>query len=300
MKATVLQAYGDVGQFLYTDVPDPVPGAGQLLIKLEASGLNPVDLFVRQGYLAQNVPLVMPAILGLDGGGTVAALGAGVSGFAVGDRVAVKLPIGDHGTHAEYTLARPENLAKIGPGISFPVAATLGLAGITAWRAVDALAPRAGDRVLVTGALGGVGRAALVYLKHKGAIPVAAVRAERVGEAQALGEAVDAMGGRPGSFDGAIHATGPEVGSHAVTLVRDGGTLVSVAQLPEDVNADHRITIARLWAQDSGDILQQVADAASSGALTIPIGATFKLSQLAEAHTRLAAGRTQGKLILVP
>ena len=93
MKAIRLQAYGDVDQFRFEDAPDPVLGAGDVLIRIAAAGLNPADLYVRQGFFASYVPLDLPAIIGFDAAGMVAATGAGVSGFAAGDRVIAKLPL---------------------------------------------------------------------------------------------------------------------------------------------------------------------------------------------------------------
>src|SRR3954451_23151509 len=86
MKAARLQAYGDVDQFKLEDVPDPVPGPGEVLIKVAASALNPVDLYVRQGFLSQYFPMALPAVIGIDAAGTIAALGPDVAGFTVGDR----------------------------------------------------------------------------------------------------------------------------------------------------------------------------------------------------------------------
>jgi NADPH:quinone reductase-like Zn-dependent oxidoreductase len=300
MKASLLQAYGDVSQFTYGDFADPVPGPGQVVVKIEASGINPVDLAVRQGYLKDMIPIAFPAILGLDGAGTISALGEGVTRFAVGDRVIVKLGIGNRGTHAEYALATPDNLAHIGPAVSFEAGATMALAGITAHRVVEALGVKPGDRVLVTGALGAVGRATLQYLKELGAVPVAGVRAERVAEASALAEAIDVAAGTPRSFDAVADTVGRDVGAHAASLLRDGGLLVSAAQLPDATKADSRIKASSIWAQDSAEILQQVADAASRGDLVIPVGETFRLSELGKAHARMAEGHTQGKIIIVP
>ena len=302
MKASRLHAYGDVDQFKYEDAPDPVAGAGEVLVKVEASGINPVDVYIRLGYLAQRVPLELPAILGLDGAGTIAAVGAGVTGYKVGDRVIVKQPIGAHGTHAELVAVPVERIARIKDNVSFAAGATLALAGLTGRQAVDVLGVKAGERVLVTGALGAVGRAAVQYLKELGAVPVAGVRTERLAEGKALtGEAVDMSdASKAKSFAKAVETAGGAVAVAAAGMLSDGGTLATVSSVPEGTNADNRITIAGVLAADRPTMLQQIADAAGRGELTIPVGHTLKLSQLGEAHKLQAAGRTGGKIILVP
>ena len=210
MKATRLNAYGDIDQFSYGDAPDPVAGAGEVLVKIEASGLNPVDLYVRQGYMAERAPLEFPAIIGLDGAGTIAAIGGGVSGYAVGDRVIVKRPIGSTGTHAELVATTVDRVAKLPANVSFEAGATLPLVGLTGRQAVDALNVKAGERVAVAAALGGVGRAAVQYLKELGAVPVAVVRAEDLEAGKWLTGEVLAIGdsSRDRSFAKAIAAAG--------------------------------------------------------------------------------------------
>jgi NADPH:quinone reductase-like Zn-dependent oxidoreductase len=121
MKATRLRAYGATDQFEYDELPKPIPGPRQLLIKVEASSLNPVENYVRQGYMAKMVPLAFPAILGLDLAGTVVELGSGSTDFKVGDRVIGKLPINGHGSNAEFILATSDQLARLSSDVSFSV-----------------------------------------------------------------------------------------------------------------------------------------------------------------------------------
>lgn len=302
MKATRLHAYGDIDQFKYEDVPAPALGAGEILVEIKASSLNPVELYIRQGYLAQMAPLEMPAILGLDLAGIVAAVGASATGFKVGDRVIGKLPIHGKGTNAEWVVAAPEHLARLADNVSFIDGAALPLAGLAGQQAVDALGVKAGDRVLVTGALGAVGRVAVQYLKELGAIPVAGVLASRLDEAKALG--VDALAidepAERGSFDAVVATVGGTVASAAIELVRDGGVLAALAGLPEGANADGRIKTIDVLAIEDAMILQRVADAAASGKLSIPVAKTLPLSEVGEGHKLLAAGQLKGKIVFVP
>jgi NADPH:quinone reductase-like Zn-dependent oxidoreductase len=188
MKANRLQAYGGYDQFKYEDVADLVPGAGQVLVKVAGSSLNPFEVFLRQGYLAAMMPLQLPATLGLDVSGTVHAVGPGVSNLKVGDRVVGMLPLNGAGSNAEFTVAAADGLARVPRSVNLASAAAVPLVGLTGWQAVNgSLKPRKGDRVLVSGALGAVGRTVTFAVKQLGAIPVAGVRAGRNAEAKKLG-----------------------------------------------------------------------------------------------------------------
>ncbi len=177
MKAALLKAYGGTDQFVVEEVPTPEPGAGEVLIKIEASGVNPFDLILRQGYMAQHIPLPFPAILGGDAAGIVAKFGEGVTGFAVGDRVVGDFTANGRGAHAEYGVLPASSVAKLPDNLDFEQGATLVKAGLTGRQTVDALRIKAGDCVLISGALGAVGRAAVQYIKQIGAQPVAGVPA---------------------------------------------------------------------------------------------------------------------------
>lgn len=297
MKAVLLQGYGDTSQFVVEDVPAPAPGAGEVLIEVEASAVNHIDLFVRQGFFAEMMPLEFPAILGGDAAGTVAAVGADVEGFAVGDRVIAHIGITGKGAHAEFVVAPVAGVAKLPDNVSFEQGATLPLVGLTGRQAVDTLGVKRGDRVLVGGALGAVGRVAVQYLKELGAVPVAGVQSADLEEGRAIaGEALD-IDKTPdeASFDYAVAASQPSV-ANTIANVRPGGKIGSAVGIPED--ADSSKTYETIMHHDDPMHLQGVANAAGNDELTIPIAATFGLEQLGEAHAALAAG-PRGKIVIV-
>lgn len=296
MKAVRLQSYGDVDQLQLEDVPVPTPGAGEVLVKLETSAVNHFDLFVRQGYMAQMIPLALPAILGGDGAGTIAAVGPGVSGFAVGDRVIANFPVNGAGAHAEYGVASVNGVAKLPANVNYETGVTLPLVGLTGRQVVDVLDVKAGDRVLVAGALSAVGRVAIHYLKQLGAKPVAGVLPDELAEGEKLaGEALD-ITVAPGKaeFDLAVAAVQPAA-ANAVKHVRDGGKIGSSVQAPEGANPN--VTFQTVYHQQDGKQLQQIADAAGRGELTIPVARTFGLAELGKAHQALAAG-PRGKIVV--
>jgi NADPH:quinone reductase-like Zn-dependent oxidoreductase len=299
MKAIRLQAYGDVDQFKLESVAEPIVGDGEVVIRVAAAGLNPVDAYLRQGWLQQIVSLSLPAIIGADAAGTVVAVGSNVPAFAVGDRVIAHLPFNGSGAYAEKAPVPVSGLAKLPPSVSFEAGATLPLAGLTGRQSVSALGVKAGDRVLVSGALGAVGRVAVQYLKELGAVPAAGVRAGRLAEArQVAGEAVD-IGQSPVSpkFDFAVSTAAPIAGA-LLRFVRDGGKVASPVQTPEDANPNGRVTVTQIFAHDNAEMLRDVVKAAGRGELTIPVAHTYRLEQIAEAHNALA-GNPRGKILIV-
>ncbi len=297
MKAVRLHAYGDVDQFKVEEVPTPTAGPGEVLIKVAVSGLNHVELFARQGYLQQYYPLQLPAILGNDAAGTISAVGSGVSAFKAGDRVVARVGVTGKGTHADYVVAPVAGIAKLPANVSFEAGATLPLVGLTGRQVVDALAVKKGDRVLVSGALGGVGRVAVQYLKELGAIPVAGVLRDRLDDARRIvGEAIDlSTPPAKATFDLAITTAAPAA-ANTVKHVRDGGRVVAPVPAPEGANP--AVAFQTIASTDDPVMLQKVVDAAARGELVIPITKTFPLEQLGEAHRALAAGAA-GKVVLV-
>lgn len=298
MKAARLKSYGDIDQFVIEDTSTPEPGVSEVLIRIEASAVNPFDLIVRQGYMAQVIPLQLPAVLGGDACGVVAKLGAGVSEFSVGDRVIADFATNGRGAHAAYGVAPVTAVAKLPDNLSFEQGAALPKAGLTGRQTVDALGVGPGARVLVSGGLGAVGRAAIQYLQEIGAKPVAGVRRDRLDEARRLaGEAIDiTVAPATATFDFAISAAGPVVLS-LIANVRDGGKIVSIVPIPEGSNPGDRVSIQPLYHRADAHMLAAVAEAASRGALVIPIAKVFRLEQIGEAHNAVAAG-SQGKVVL--
>ncbi|TAU25675.1 NADP-dependent oxidoreductase [Rhizobium ruizarguesonis] len=298
MKAALLKSYGDVDQFEIGDIPTPTPGPGEILIKIEASAVNPFDLILRQGFMAKFIPLPLPAVLGGDAAGTISALGDGVTGFAVGDRVVADFAANGKGAHAEYGVLPTTSAAKLPAGLSFEEGASLVKAGLTGRQAVEALDVKAGDRVLVSGGLGTVGRSAIQYLKQIGAKPVAGVRPERLSEGRELaGEALDiTLPAASPDFAYAISAAGPVAGN-LIGHVRDGGTVASIVPVPEGANAGDRLTIHELFHRTDTATLDAVLDAAVRGLLVIPISHSFTLEEIGAAQNAVAAG-APGKVVL--
>jgi NADPH:quinone reductase-like Zn-dependent oxidoreductase len=298
MKAMVLKSYGGVDQFAMAEVPTPKPAAGEVLIRIEASAVNPFDLMLRQGFMAKFIPLPLPAVLGGDAAGTIVELGAGVTGLTVGERVVADFPANGHGAHAEYGVVAASAVARLPASLSFEQGAALVKAGLTGRQTVAALGVKAGDRVLVSGGLGAVGRAAIQYLQELGARPVAGVRPGRLEEARKMGaEALD-ITVRPASptFSLAISASGPVAGN-LIASVRDGGQVASIVPVPENANPGQRVVIHQLVHRTDAVMLEAVLQATARGLLVIPIAKVLPLEQLGAAQEAVAAG-ARGKVVL--
>lgn len=298
MKAALLLSYGGVDRFSIEDIAKPVPGAGEILIRIEASAVNPFDLMVRRGDMARLIPLALPVVLGGDCAGVVASVGSGVTEFSRGDRVIADFALNGKGSYAEYGVVPVTAAALLPDNLSFEQGATLPKAGLTGRQAVDALGVGAGARVLVSGGLGAVGRAAIQYLKEIDAIPVAGVRPDRMEEARQLVDEVIDITKVPasGTFDHAISTAVPVV-LNLLHHVREGGQVASIVPVPEGANVSNRLRIYELYHRTDSVTLSAVAQAASRGLLNIPIAKVFPLDQVGAAHSAVAEG-IQGKVVL--
>ena len=218
MKAVVLHEYGPPSKLKYEDFPDPKPGPGEVLVAVRASSLNPIDWKMRSGAAKEHFPVTFPAILGRDVAGVVRELGEGVKDFAIGDRVFALA----WGTYAELCVVKAELLAKIPDGLEMTIAAAVPLVSVTGDQLIrNATAVQPGQTILLTGAVGSVGRCALFAAKEIGAKVIAGVRKSQIVEAKSLGaiEAIDlsddAAIARLGTVDGVADTVGGDVAAEA-------------------------------------------------------------------------------------
>src|SRR4051794_18012041 len=194
MKAVRFHEYGDADVLRYEDAEQPVPGSGEVLVRVAATTFNPVDDGIRGGYLQGPFPVTLPHIPGIDVAGTVEALGEGVENVAVGDAVIGFLPMTAAGASAEYVVAPAEILASAPTSIPLPDAAALPMVALTAWQALfDDAGVAAGQRVLINGAGGAVGGYAVQLAKNAGAhvIATASPRSSEQVRTAGAGEGID-------------------------------------------------------------------------------------------------------------
>lgn len=303
MKAAVLHEYGDAGKLRYEDTDVPPFGDNEVLVRVRATSINPIDYKLRSGAAKARFPVDFPAILGRDLSGEVVDFGRNVTGFPKGMRVMALA----NGTYAEYTVAKADTLAPIPEALSFEEAAALPLVTTTGAQLIErATKPLPGETVLVTGALGSVGRSAVHVAKKLGARVLAGVRSQEVDEARRELEvdgvvAIDDEAAIEELRDlDAIADTisGPTI-QRLMKKLRAGGKLGSVLGKP-DGSEKLDIHVQDMMAVPDASRLYQLADEEARKEFTIPIARTMKLSEIQEAHRLAESHATKGKIILIP
>ncbi len=301
MKAVVLHAYGDVSQLSYEDAPMPVTAAGEVLVRTTAVSINPIDWKLRSGAQRNWRPLEFPAILGRDLSGEVVELGEGVTGFEIGERVFGLV----NRTYAEYVVCKPEDLARLPEGLDPIDAAALPLVLLTGTQVIElGVRPEPGQLVLVTGAIGGVGRTAVHVARQHGAHVIAGVRSSQRIEAENLGAdrviALDDMkeiAALP-ELDAIADMVGHETIDQLLPHIRKNGVLASVVGAPASA-AGRDLRVAPIVVKPDSARLEELGSEVARGELSIPIGGKFTLSQIQEAQQLAEAGGV-GKIVLTP
>jgi NADPH:quinone reductase-like Zn-dependent oxidoreductase len=302
MKAVLLYAYGDPLQLRYEESAIPQYGDKEVLVRVHATSINPIDVKIRSGAAKARMPIEFPAILGRDLSGEVVETGRDVQGFPKGMRVMALA----NGTYAEYTVAKADNLAPIPDSLSFEQAGALPLVTTTGAQLIErAVKPKAGQTVLVTGALGGVGRTAVHVARKHGARVLAGVRAKEKEDASKLEvEGVVAIDseeeiGHLHDLDAIADTVGGTTIQRLLKTIRKGGVLGSVLGEPEGAKK-YDIHVEAFMAQPDASRLYQLADEVARHEFSIPIARTMKLQEIQEAHRIFERGGLRGKIVLVP
>jgi NADPH:quinone reductase-like Zn-dependent oxidoreductase len=302
MKAALLYSYGDPSQLRYEEISVPKYGDDEVLVKMHATSINPIDVKIRSGAAKSRFSIEFPAILGRDLSGQVVETGRNVQGFPKGMRVMALA----NGTYAEYTVAKADVLAPIPDGLSFEQAGALPLVTTTGAQLIErAVKPKPGQTVLVTGALGGVGRTAVHVAQKHGARVLAGVREKEKEEASKLKAdgvvAIDSEEeiGHLHDLDAIADTVGGTTIQRLLKTIRNGGVLGSVLGEPEGAKA-YDIRVEAFMAQPDASRLSQLAEDAARHEFSIPIARTMKLQEIQEAHRIFERGGLAGKIVLVP
>jgi len=301
MKAIVLREYGGPEKLSYEDVADPVAGENQVLVRVTSASVNPVDYKLRSGAYKDFMPLTFPAILGNDFSGIVREVGAGVTGFAPGDKV-----MGLAGSsYAELVAANANAITKVPEGLDPVEAAALPVVTLTGEQLITlGTGVKAGQTVLITGALGSVGRSAVWTAKKAGAMVIAGVRGSQVKAAGALGAdevlALDDVAAMEnlGFVDAVADTVGGPTGEKLMGKVKPGGVFASVLGGPANAKLHPTIRVQSVVMHPDAAMLRILAEAVVAGKLVIPIDRMVPLDEAAQAQVAAEKGGI-GKILLL-
>lgn len=302
MKAIVIHEYGGPEVLKYEDFPDPVAGPGEVLVEVSAAGVNPIDALERAGLTKAFRPVHFPGVLGWDLSGTILRIGAGVESFSIGDRVFAWT----YHTYAELCAVKASLLAKIPEGLDTADAAALPLATVTGDQLISvAGGVQRGQRVLVSGAFGSVGRSAVFAARERGATVIAGVRKKQQKGASTIGAheilALDdeaALDALP-AVDVVANTVRGRTAGQLLGKVKAGGLFASVTGAPEGASAYPTVRVVTYASKQDPQTMLRMAEAVGAGKLIIPIESRLPLALAREAHAALARGGA-GKILLRP
>jgi NADPH:quinone reductase-like Zn-dependent oxidoreductase len=305
MKAVVLHEYGGPDKLKYEDnVPEPQVSGGTVLIAAAAASVNPIDWKLRSGMRRKDSPLAFPAILGRDVSGVVRSVGTNVKHFKPGDRVLALT----WATYAELVAVNDSDVTHLPDGMDLADAAAIPLISLTGDQLVRvATNVQKGQVVLITGALGSVGRAAVHSAKKIGAQVIAGVRAKEVNNTRSLGVSDvlaiddDRAIEKFRVVDAVADTVGGEVGAKLITKVKQGGSFGYTSVLPESTAVQNpTVKITRVGARPDPSKVREFADDVRDGKFVLPIGRRMPLRDAAEAHVLGEKGSIGKILLLAP
>ncbi|WP_329446518.1 NADP-dependent oxidoreductase [Streptomyces canus] len=311
MKAVRFHEYGDPSVLRYEDVEQPVPGVGEIRVRVAATSFNSVDGNIRGGFMQGPIPVQLPHTPGIDVAGTVDALGEGVAGIAVGDDVIGFLPMDGTGAAAQYVLAPADVLTPAPKSVPLADAAALPLVGLTAYQALfDHGKLTAGQRVLINGAGGAVGGYAVQLAKNAGAhvIATAGPRSSQAVTSAGADEVIDytttsvtVAVTEPVDLALNLAPVAPDELAWLVTLVRPGGVVVNTTVwMPAPSDEERDVRGIDLFVRSDADQLAQLVALADRGELRVDVAERVPLADLPALHARAADGAVHGKVIVVP
>ncbi len=331
MRAFVLTKYGGPEATELREVPGPDPGPQEVLVRVHAAGLNPVDFKIRQGMLKVIQRYKLPVVMGNDFAGVVEACGEGVTRFAQGDRVSARVAKDSLGAFADYTVVPETLLARMPASLDFETAAGIPLAGLTALQALrDELQLKAGSRVFIPGGAGGVGTFAIQLAKWLGAevtttaSPRGRALVERLGADVVIDYTTQRFEDHVRDMDGVFDLLGGETLRKSFSVVKRGGKVVSIAGMPEPETArkdlgrgavltalfwiasyglraqarKHGVTYRYLFMHPSGTELAELGRLVEGGKLEPVIDRVFPFAEIGQAFAYLESGHAKGKVVV--
>lgn len=306
MKAVRIHEYGNRDVLKLEDVAMPEIDNNEILVRVIAASVNPVDWKIREGYLQEMIPYTMPVTLGWDVSGIVTEVGSDVTRFKIGDAIYSRPDIARNGTYAEYIAIRESEAAFKPLTISHNEAASLPLAGLTAWQVLITTAElSAGQKVLIHAGSGGVGSLAIQIAKLRGAYVIATTSGKNLALVKSLG-ADEVIDYKTQDFtellqdiDVVFDTLGHDIQDSSWSVLKKDGILISIVNPPSEEKAKELgVRSAFVFVEPNAHMLKELAELVERGALRPIIGAEFALKDIASAHALSESGRTIGKIVL--
>ncbi|MBA3385114.1 MAG: NADP-dependent oxidoreductase [Chthoniobacterales bacterium] len=306
MKAVRMHAYGGLEVLQFEDAPRPQPNDDQILIRIIAAGVNPVDAKIRQGMFARMMGTKLPLIPGLDVSGIVEEAGANVTKFKPGDAVYACLGFGTQGGYAEYAVAKESEASPKPKGLNHEGAAAMPVAAATAWQALIEIANVSqGQTVLIHGGSGGVGVFAIQIAKARGAKVIATASAANQEFMRELGadRAIDYNATKfeevVKDVDVVLDSVAGETLQRSYGVVKKGGIIVSLLEPPDKAELDARgIRGTAFMVSPNASLLSDLSKLVEAKKLKPVVSKTFPLAEAAKAQEAIETGHTRGKIVL--
>jgi NADPH:quinone reductase-like Zn-dependent oxidoreductase len=306
MKAVVIHEYGGPEVLKYEDAPRPEPKDGEVLVRVFAAAINPVDTYVRQGKFGGRPLDRSGAILGYDIAGVVEKTGASAKKFKGGDAVYSYLSVQRGGGYAEFAIAKESETALKPKNINFEEAAAVPLAATTAWQAlVDSAKLEKGQTVLIHGGSGGVGSFAIPIAKSLGAKVIATASTEHQSTLKQLGvdQAIDYKTTKfedvVKDVDVVLNCVRADALGRSYGVVKKGGIIISITDEPDQSEcAKHGIRGTRMGAHPDAKVLEELTKLIEAKKITPIVSQTFPLADAVQAHQQIETHHTLGKIVL--
>ncbi|MHC5229270.1 NADP-dependent oxidoreductase [Enterococcus sp. LJL99] len=308
-KAVVINHYGGKEQLVEELITLPELKANQVLVRVKATSVNPIDWKLREGYLQQMMPWTFPIVLGWDVAGIIEQVGSEVTNWQVGDRIVARPDTTKFGTYAEFTIVDEHLLAPLSEKINFDEAAALPLAGLTAYQALFTHGQLTkGQKVLIHAGAGGVGTYAIQLAKNAGATVYTTASEKnhdllkRLGADEVIDYHTTDFATVLHDIDLVIDTMGGEIQRKSFTVLKSGGRLISILSIEEDpIIKEKGIHAEAIWLQPNGEELTTLVQLMAEGKLESVIGAEFPLTQAGvfSAHELSETHHAVGKIVLV-
>ncbi len=305
MKAIQMNSYGGADVLSYDEVPTPEPQSNEILVRIHAASVNPVDWKIREGYMQGWLPLQLPLIPGSEFAGVVETVGADVQAFKAGDEIYGYSSLLRGGAYAEFIVVKETEITAKPDNVDFLHAAAIPVGALTAWQAFDLADLRAGQTVLIHAAAGGVGSMAVQIAKVRGAHVIGTASARNAEFVKSLGadEVIDYTTTKfedvIKDIDMVFDLIGGDTQARSFGGLKSGGWLVSVVNPPSPEESEtHGIQSAMLTVQPNAAELNQVTALVEAGKIKTFVETVLPLSEARQAHDLSQSGRTRGKIVL--